>query len=70
MKWYIRKVKILEEDHVKSMRTLRRARTKRLMTVDEVKEVCRDRSVRFSVLSTPLRIKREVKLKNKWFNNS
>ena len=31
--------------HEKSMRTLRRACMKRLMTVDEAKEVCGDRSV-------------------------
>ena len=37
--------KILEEGHVKSMRTPRRACMKRLTTVDEVKEVCRGRSV-------------------------
>ena len=43
--------KILEEGHVKSTRTLRRACMKRLMTVDEAKEVCRDRSVWHSVLS-------------------
>ena len=42
--------KILEEGHVKSMRT-RRAYMKRLMTVDEAKEVCRDRSVWRSDLS-------------------
>ena len=43
--------KILEENHVKSMRTPRRACMKRLMTGDEAKEVCRDRSVWGSVLS-------------------
>ena len=43
--------KILEEGHVKSMRTPRRACMKRLMTVDEAKELCRDRSVWRSVLS-------------------
>ena len=43
--------KILEEGHGKSMRTLRWACMKRLMTVDEAKEVCRDRSVWRSVLS-------------------
>ena len=43
--------KILEEGYVKSMRTLRRACMKRLMSVDEAKEVCRDRSVWRSVLS-------------------
>ena len=32
--------KIVEEGHVKSMRTLRRACMKRFMTVDEAKEVC------------------------------
>ena len=37
--------KILEEGHVKSMRTPRKACMKRWMTVDEAKEVCRDRSV-------------------------
>ena len=37
--------KIQEEGHVKSIRTLRRACLKRLMIVDEAKEVCRDRSV-------------------------
>ena len=39
--------KILEEGHVKSMRTPPRPCMKRLMTVDEAKEVrvCRDRSV-------------------------
>ena len=42
---------ILEEGHVKSMRTPRRACMKRLMTVDEAKDVCRDRSVWRSVLS-------------------
>ena len=42
--------KILE-GHVKSMRTPRRACMKRLMTVDEAKEVCTDRSVWRSVLS-------------------
>ena len=43
--------KILEEGHVKSMRTPLRACMKKLMTVDEAKEVCRDRSVWRSVLS-------------------
>ena len=43
--------KILEEGHLKSMRTPRRACMKRLMIVDEAKEVCRDRSVWRSVLS-------------------
>ena len=43
--------KILEEGHVKSMRTPRRACMKRLMTVFEAKEVCRDRSTWRSVLS-------------------
>ena len=38
--------KILEEGHVKSMRTPRRACMKRLMTVDEAKEVSRDRTDR------------------------
>ena len=42
--------KILEESHVKCMRT-QRACMKRLITVDEAKEVCRDRSVWGSVLS-------------------
>ena len=37
--------KILEEAHVKSIRTSRRACMKRLMTVAEAKEVCRDHSV-------------------------
>ena len=41
---------ILKEGHVKSTRTPRRACMKRLMTVDEAKEVCRGRSV-WSVLS-------------------
>ena len=41
--------KILEEGHVKSMK--RRACMKRLTTVDEAKEICRDRSVWRSVLS-------------------
>ena len=43
--------KTLEEDHVKSTRTPRRACMKRLMTMDEEKEVCRDCSVWHSVLS-------------------
>ena len=43
--------KTLEEDDVKSMKTLRGACIKRLMTVGEAKEVCRDRSVWRSVLS-------------------
>ena len=43
--------KILEEGHVKSVRTPRRGFMKRLMTVDEAKEVCSDRSVWRSVLS-------------------
>ena len=42
--------KILEGGHVNSMRTPRGARMKSLMTVDEAKEVCRDRSVWRSVL--------------------
>ena len=42
--------KILEEGHVKSMRTLRKACMRRLMTVDEAKKVCRNRSVWRSVL--------------------
>ena len=41
--------KILEESHLKSMRTPRRECM--LLTVDEAKEVCRDRSVWRSVLS-------------------
>ena len=49
--------KILEEGHVKSRRTPRRACMKRLMAVDEAKEVCRDRRVWRSV-------KCEVKLLN------
>ena len=36
--------KILEEGHVKSMRIPRRRCRKRLMTMDDAKEVCRDRS--------------------------
>ena len=43
--------KILEKGHVKSIRASRRACMKRLMTVDEAKEVCRDRSVWRSGLS-------------------
>ena len=43
--------KILEEGHVKSVRIPRKACVKRLMTVDEAKEVCRDRSVWRSVLA-------------------
>ena len=43
--------KILEEGHVKSMKIPRRACMKRLMTVDEAKEMCRDRSVWRPVLS-------------------
>ena len=43
--------KILEEGHVKSMSTPRRASMKRLMIVDEAKKVFRDRSVWHSVLS-------------------
>ena len=43
--------KILEEGHVKSMRTLRRACMKRFITVDEAKGVCRDHIVWRSVLS-------------------
>ena len=43
--------KILGEGHVKSMRTPRRACMKRLMTVDEAKEVRRHRSVWRYVLS-------------------
>ena len=41
----------IQEGHVKSMRTPRRACIKRLMTVDEAKEICRNRSVWRSVLS-------------------
>ena len=41
-------LKILEEGHVKSMRTPRRAFMKRLMTVDEAKEVRVYRSLRFN----------------------
>ena len=37
--------KLLEESHVKSLRPPWRACMKRLMTVDEAKEICRDRSV-------------------------
>ena len=43
--------KVLEEGHVKSIRTPRRAYMKRFMTVDEAKEVCRDYSVWRPVLS-------------------
>ena len=43
--------KILEEGHVKSTRTPRTACMKRLMTVDEVKEVYKDCSVWHSILS-------------------
>ena len=43
--------KILEEGHVKSMRTSQRACMKRLMTVDGAKEICRDRIVWRFVLS-------------------
>ena len=43
--------KILEEGHVKSMRATRRTCMKRFMTVDEAKEVCKDRSVWRSVFS-------------------
>lgn len=44
--------KILEEGHVKRMRIPRRAWVKRLMTVDDAEEVCRDyaRSVRLSLV--------------------
>ena len=42
--------KILEEGDVNSMRTPRRACMKGLITVDEAKEVCRDRSVWRSIL--------------------
>ena len=44
-------LKTLEESHVKSMITPRRACMKTLMTVDEAKEVCRDRTVWHPVLS-------------------
>ena len=55
--------KILEEGHVKSMRTPQRACMKRLITVDEANEVCRDRSVWRSVLSDyPAREKHEASL--------
>ena len=44
--------KILEEGHVKSIfMHAPRACMKRLMTVDEAKEVCRDRSAWRSILS-------------------
>ena len=43
--------KILEEGHVKSMKMPRRTCMKRLMTVDEAKEVCGDRNVWRSVPS-------------------
>ena len=43
--------KILEEGHVKSIRTPWKACMKRLMTVNEAKEICRDRSVWRSILS-------------------
>ena len=43
--------KILEEGHLKSVRISRRAYMKWLMTVDEAKEVSRDRSVWRSGLS-------------------
>ena len=50
--------KILEEGDVNSMRTPRRACMKRFMTVDEAKEVCRDRSVwRFVFYDYPARDK-------------
>ena len=50
--------KILEEGYVKSMWTRRRACMKRLMAVDEGKEVCRDRSVwRFILSDYPARDK-------------
>ena len=42
--------KILEEGHIKSMRTPQRACMKWLMTVDEMKVVCRDRSIWSSFL--------------------
>ena len=38
-------LKIPEEGHTKRMRTPRRAGMKRLMTMDEAKEVCRNCSV-------------------------
>ena len=43
--------KMMEAGHVKSMRNLRRACMKWLMTLDEAKEVCRDRSIWHPVLS-------------------
>ena len=43
--------KILEVDHIINMKTPRRACMNRLMTVDEAKVVCRDRSVLRSDLS-------------------
>ena len=43
--------RILEEGHIKSKRTPRRACMKRLIKVDEKKEICRNRSVWHSVLS-------------------
>ena len=43
--------KILEEGYVKSMGTPQRACMMRFVTVDEVKEVCRDCKVWRSVLS-------------------
>ena len=53
---------ILEEGHVKSMRTSQRACMKSLLTVDEAKEVCRDRSSwRPSPLTTPLGVQRKAK---------
>ena len=53
--------KILEENHVKSMRTPRRTFMKRLMTVDVGKELCRDCSVWSDPysLTTTLGMKRE-----------
>ena len=51
--------KILEEGHVKSMRKLRRACMKRLITVDEAKETIAF-GAPFSLI-TPLGIKREAK---------
>ena len=52
--------KILEEAHGKSMKTPRRACMKKLMTVDEAKEVCRDRSV-WRCLTTTVEIQCETK---------
>ena len=54
--------KILEEGHVKNTRTPRRVCMKKLLTVDEAKQV---ETVAFSApffLTTPLGVKREAKL--------